>query len=169
MKFLSLFQVVADVLILALVLFYFFKRKEDRKRDKIMEDRAKEMLLLNKSMDTLIKEAQKVTESLMNALDSKQSGVKEILDGLEAKKEEVLKLLAEPIMLKEPPEEELIEIDDELDEQVELDEPDEKKEEVEDKYAEAARLAEEGYSPDEIASQVNLSRGEVELILDLKK
>lgn len=157
-KIFPLIQVVADFLILALLLFYFFKRKEDRQRDKILEVRAKEMLLLNKSMDSLIKDAQKVTEDWISAMESKQSQMKSLLNDLEAKKEQVLKALSEkppaPAPQKENPEKPATLAEEEKEE---------------DKYAEAARLAEEGYPPDEIARKVNLSRGEVELILDLKK
>lgn len=158
-KIFPLIQVVADFLILALLLFYFFKRKEDQQRDKILEVRAKEMLLLNKSMDSLIKDAQKVTEDWINAMESKQSQMKSLLNDLEAKKEQVLKALSEkppaaPAPQKENAEKPAV--------------PAGEEKEV-DKYAEAVRLAEEGYPPDEIARKVNLSRGEVELILDLKK
>lgn len=159
-KIFPLIQVVADFLILALLLFYFFKRKEDRQRDKILEVRAKEMLLLNKSMDSLIKDAQKVTEDWINAMESKQSQMKGLLNDLEAKKEQVLKALSEKPPAAPAPQKENVE---------KAAVPVEEEKEEEDKYAEAARLAEEGYPPDEIARKVNLSRGEVELILDLKK
>ncbi len=157
MQFLSIFQVVADVLILVLILFYFYKRKEDRMRDKILEVRAREMLVLNKTMDALIKEAQKTTENLVGTMESGQSDMKKLMDDIEEKKEGILQLLSEQIQPDEP------EIEGEVKEIVVADEREE------DKYAEAARLAEEGLPPDEIARLVNLSRGEVELILDLKK
>lgn len=164
MKFLPIIQVVADVLILALILFYFFKRQEDRKRDKVIEIRAKEMLMLNKTMDALIKEAQKVTEDLMGALESKQATAKKLLLELEGRKEEVTKLLSEPLPQRPQPAAEAAAL---ATPPTPSSNPEVKEEE--DKYAEAARLAEEGVSPEEIARIVNLPRGEVELILDLKK
>lgn len=162
MKYINVFQVVADVLILALILFYFFKRKEDRKRDKIIEVRAKEMLLLNKSMGNLIQEAKKVTEDLIGKIDSKQSDVENFLREIEKKQEEVVKAKPEEPVAVEPESEPEIEDSPPAVEE-------EKEAEEEDKYAEAARLAEEGVPPDEIARRVNLPKGEVELILDLKK
>jgi hypothetical protein len=161
-KIFPIIQVVADFLILALLLYYFIKRKEDRQRDRILEVRAKEMLNLNRSMDSLIKDAQRVTEEWINSTESKQSEMKSLLKALDEKKEQVLKALAEqPRDLPVPA--------PKVEEMEKADNVPHIEEQEEDKYTQAARLAEEGYPPDEIARMVNLSRGEVELILDLKK
>lgn len=162
-KIFPIIQVVADFLILVLLLYYFIKRKEDRQRDKILEVRAKEMLNLNRSMDSLIKDAQRVTEEWIASMESKQSEMKSLLKDLEEKKEQVLKALAEQPVALPPP------VAPKAEEAEKVDSAPPVEEQEEDKYTQAARLAEEGYPPDEIARMVNLSRGEVELILDLKK
>lgn len=117
---------------------------EDKKRWTLLNTLNKQTRAANSAIEKLSAEKEKgikCSEELAKGLDSRKAELEGYLERIDS----LLKTLEETV-----PDAEVI--------------PDES-----DKYREASRLAEEGHSLDEIVERVGLPKGEVQLIVGLKK
>ena len=150
-------QTIVDFLILLVVLLYILERKNRQKEGQNIKLRKKETQELVQSLDRLITESERASIDISDKALLSQQKITELLDRLEVKQKELQGEEKKAALLLE-----------EIKNQLEADEG--KKESVlseEDKYSEAAKLAKNGLNSEEISRQLDLPKGEVELILDL--
>ena len=150
-------QTIVDFLILLVVLLYILERKNRQKEGQNIKLRKKETQELVQSLDRLITESERASIDISDKALLSQKKITELLDRLEVKQKELQEEEKKAALLLE-----------EIKNQLEADEG--KKESVlseEDKYSEAAKLAKNGLNSEEISRQLDLPKGEVELILDL--
>ena len=150
-------QTIVDFLILLVVLLYILERKNRQKEGQNIKLRKKETQELVQSLDRLITESERASIDISDKALLSQKKITELLDQLEVKQKELQEEEKKAALLLE-----------EIKNQLEADEG--KKESVlseEDKYSEAAKLAKNGLNSEEISRQLDLPKGEVELILDL--
>lgn len=135
--------VVADLAVCAVVLVYFFwgRRQEQRPAD---------MASLRKLIDSLralVKESDRASKDLLDALNERHRRTEELFRQMDTREKRMAGAIREA---------ERIEIELEHSDRTRM-------------YGEVSRLAERGLSEDEIARRVKLPRGEIELILGLKR
>ena len=150
-------QTIVDFLILLVVLLYILERKNRQKEGQNITLKKKETQELVQSLDRLITESERASIDISDKALLSQKKITELLDRLEVKQKELQEEEKKAALLLE-----------EIKNQLEADEG--KKESVlseEDKYSEAAKLAKNGLNSEEISRQLDLPKGEVELILDL--
>ena len=150
-------QTIVDFLILLVVLLYILERKNRQKEGQNIKLRKKETQELVQSLDRLITESERASIDISDKALLSQKKITELLDRLEVKQKELQEEEKKAALLLE-----------EIKNQLEADEG--KKESVlseEDKYSKAAKLAKNGLNSEEISRQLDLPKGEVELILDL--
>lgn len=145
-------QAVVDILILVVILYYLFERKNRKKEEQNAEQRKNELKEVAESLDHLIEESGRASVNISDKALEAERKARELIDQLEQKQEELQKEAEKTEAL-------IIKLKDQQ-------EPAPQKE-APDKYKEAARLAKTGLNVKEISKQLDLPRGEVELILDL--
>lgn len=150
-------QTIVDFLILIVVLFYVFERKKRQKEEQNIQLKKEEIQELIGSLDRLITESERSSINISDKALLCQQQTRELIDQLETKKKELREesKKAESLLekIKTPPK-----IDPEKKEPLPT---------QEDKYSEAAKLAKRGFNAEDISKQLDLPKGEVELILDL--
>lgn len=151
-------QAIVDLLILIAILFYIFDLKNRKKEEKLNVNlKKKETQELIQSLDRLITESERASIGISDKALLSQKRIQELLDQLETKQKELQEEAKKAESLIEKIRNQL-ETDSNKNEPV----PSE-----EDKYSEAAKLAKSGLKAEEICRQLDLPKGEVELILDL--
>ncbi len=151
-------QAVVDLLILIAILFYIFDLKNRKKKEKLNVNlKKKETQELAQSLDRLITESERTSIDIADKALLSRKNIQELLDQLEIKKKELQEEAKRAESLIEQIKNQL-EIDSNKNESI----PSE-----EDKYSEAAKLAKTGLNAEEISRQLDLPKGEVELVLNL--
>tara|TARA_B100000315_G_scaffold133784_1_gene123264 strand:- start:11305 stop:11817 length:513 start_codon:yes stop_codon:yes gene_type:complete len=151
-------QAVVDILILVAILFYIFDLKNKKKKEKLNVNlKKKETLELVQSLDRLITESERASIDISDKALLSQKKIQELLDQLEIKKKELQEEAKNAEALIEQIQNQL-ETNSNQNESI----PSEG-----DKYSEAAKLAKTGLNAEEISRQLDLPKGEVELILNL--
>lgn len=150
-------QTIVDFLILVAVLLYVFDRRKRQEGEQNIELKKSETQELIKALDRLITESERSSINISDKALLGQKKSQELLDQLEIKNkilqkevkkaESVLEKLREPLETKSEKNEPA---------------PPEK-----DKYSEAVKLAKNGLNAEEISKQLDLPKGEVELVIDL--
>lgn len=135
--------IVADLVVCALILIYLFR---DRRRNgnPVDTDRLKSLI---DSLSVLIKESDRASRNLLDAINDRHRRTAELLEEMDAKEgrlKEAIRKTDELLPKAEDPG-------------------------LTDKYAEVTRLADQGMKAEKISKQVKLPKGEIELILGLKR
>ena len=151
-------QTIVDFLILLVILLYILERKNRQKEGQNIKLRKKETQELVQSLDRLITESERASIDISDKALLSQKKITELLDQLEVKQKELQEEEKKVALLLEEIKKNQLEADEGKKESV-LSE--------EDKYSEAAKLAKNGLNSEEISRQLDLPKGEVELILDL--
>ncbi len=140
----SLFLLIlADLVVCGLILVYLFRDRRHKGKP-VDTDELKSLI---ESLSGLIKESDRASRELLDALNQRHRKTAELLEEVEAKEGELKKVVrnTEQILSKTGDAE------------------------VVDPYAEVSRLADLGMRVEEIAKRVNLPKGEIELVLGLKR
>ena len=135
--------IVADLAVCAVVVFYFFGRRPQVQRP---VDIGRVSSLID-SLSELVKESEKASRSLLDALNERHRRTEELFGQLDARERRMTEAIQQA--------ERVVQKSERLD--------------VTRKYKEVSRLADLGVSAEEIASRVKLPKGEIELILGLKR
>lgn len=150
-------QTIIDFLILIAVFLYIIERKNKKKEELGDELRKNELKVLTKSLDRLITESERASINISDKALQSQSRIKALLGQIEKKQEEMQKEVKNA-------EEVLDKIKNQLETTSNKKNPFQSNK---NKYSEAAKLAKTGLNVEEISKQLDLPKGEVELILDL--
>lgn len=150
-------QAIIDFLILIAVFLYIIERKNKKKEELGDELRKNELEVLTKSLDRLITESERASINISDKALQSQSRIKTLLDQIEKKQEEIQQEVKNA-------EEVLDKIKNQLETTSNKKNPFQSNK---NKYSEAAKLAKTGLNVEEISKQLDLPKGEVELILDL--
>lgn len=140
-------QAVVDFLILIAIIFYIYERKNRKKEEQNADRRKEELKALIKSLEQLIKESERSSADIFNQAFQSQKKSRELLDQLGKKQIEIQNEIRKSESALEKVKNQTLTEDD--------------------KYSEAAKLAKTGLNIEEISKQLDLPKGEVELILDL--
>jgi len=155
MEFWIFFQIAVDIILLVIIFFYFIRdrKKQTTPFQEIDEDRVRALL---DSFNQMMQESKSILDEIYEGLDKEKNSLQQMEERLEFKKGEMGKSIEAAdrflIRLQEITDKDII-----------------KSETGHDKYEQAIKLAREGLNDDEIAEAVELPKGEVELILNLKK
>jgi hypothetical protein len=135
--------VVADLAVCAVVLLYVIwgRGRQSRPVDTL---RLRELV---DSLSDLVKESDRASRNLLDALNERHRRTEELFRELDTREKRMMGAIreAESIIVKP--------------ENTDMDE----------KYSKVSRLADRGLDADEIAERVDLPRGEIDLILGLKR
>lgn len=150
-------QSVIDFLILIAVFLYIIERKNKKKEELSDELRKNELKSLTKSLDQLITESERSSINISDKALQSQNTIQAFLDQIGKKQDEIQKEVknAEEVLGK---------IKSQLETTSNTKNPFQSNK---DKYLEAAKLARNGLNVEEISKQLDLPKGEVELIFDL--
>ncbi|MDY7033412.1 MAG: DUF2802 domain-containing protein [Thermodesulfobacteriota bacterium] len=156
MGFWVFLQIAIDIVLLVIVCLYVVREKKRRfmySPEEIDEERLK---ALSDSIQQMIKESKRVLHEIQESINKQKDSLNKIIEKLDRKKEEMDRSMeeAEKFLqgLKRITDRDVVTADEE-----------------QDKYQQVLSLSQRGLSIDEIGKRVELPRGEVELILDLKK
>ena len=135
--------IAADLAVCAVVLFYFLRGRREAQRP---IDTAKLGRLVD-SLGHLIKESDRASRNLLDALNERHRRTAELLREMDNREGQIARVIREA--------ERII--------------PGSGDSEKADRYHEVSRLADLGLTTDEIAARVRVPKGEIELILGLKR
>ena len=135
--------IAADLAVCAVVLFYFLRGQREAQRP---VDTARLGKLVD-SLGELIKESDRASKNLLNALNERHRRTAELLREMDNREGQIVRVIREA--------ERII--------------PNSGDSDKADRYREVSRLAELGLTTDEIAARVQVPKGEIELILGLKR
>ncbi|MFH1624661.1 MAG: DUF2802 domain-containing protein [Pseudomonadota bacterium] len=156
MEFWVFLQIGLDVILLSIICFYLVRDRKKHISPPLEEISEERLQLLSNSFNQMLEESRRVLDDLCERIDSEKRSLQQVLEKLESKKGEI------DTSIKEA-ERSLTRLGRIIEGNLAEDEINH------DKYQRASKLAREGLSADEIAERVKLPKGEVELILDLKK
>jgi hypothetical protein len=135
--------IAADLAVCGVVIFYLFS---GRRQDPRPVDTARLRTLMD-SLGALVKDSERASRSLLDALNERHNRTEELFSEMDTREKRLAKVIrqAQGIALR-----------------------------AEDSdragaYSEVSRLADLGLNADEIAGRVRLPKGEIELVLGLKK
>lgn len=135
--------IVADLAVCAVVLLYLFwgDRRPERQVD------MGRLRRLVDSLSALVKESDRASKSLLDALNERHRRTEELFEQLDKREKRMAEAIreAERTILKE------------------------ENSDISGKYGEVSRLADLGLGAGEIAARVELPKGEIDLILGLKR
>ena len=135
--------IVADLAVCAVVLLYFFwnRRQEESPVDAV---RLKKLV---DSLGQLVKESDRASRNLLDALNERHRRTEELLRQMDVREKRITETIRgdERTILRSD------------------------SSDTASKYKEVSRLADMGLDADEIAKRVKLPKGEIELILGLKR
>lgn len=135
--------IAADLAVCSLVVFYFlWGRRQDQK----FVDSARIRKLVD-SLGELVKESDRASRNLLDALNERHRRTEELFREIDTRERRLAKAIREA---------EKMHMESENSEKA-------------GSYSEVSRLAELGLDADEIAGRVRLPKGEIELILGLKR
>jgi hypothetical protein len=135
--------IAADLAVCSLVVFYFlWGRRQDQK----FVDSARIRKLVD-SLGELVKESDRASRNLLDALNERHRRTEELFREIDTRERRLAKAIREA---------ERMHMESENSEKA-------------GSYSEVSRLAELGLNADEIAGRVRLPKGEIELILGLKR
>ena len=156
MGFWVFLQIAIDIVLLVIVCLYVVRERKRRfmySPEEIDEERLK---ALSDSIQQMIQESKRVLHEIQESINKQKDSLNKIVEKLDRKKEEMDRSMekAEKFLhgLKGITDRDVVTADAE-----------------QDKYQQVLSLSQKGLSIDEIGKRVELPRGEVELILDLKK
>ncbi len=135
--------ILADLAVCGLILVYLFQDRR-KKRNSVETDELKSLI---NSLSTLIEESDRASRELISALNQRHRRTAELLEEMDTKEGRLKKAVqkTEQILSEKGGAEGT------------------------DAYAEASRLADLGLKIEEIAKRVRLPKGEIEVVLGLKR
>jgi len=135
--------IVADLAVCAVVVLYFFR---GRSQDQRPVDTVRVRKLVD-SLSELVKESERASRNLLDALNERHRRTEELFRQLDTREKRMAEAIrkVDSVVLKS------------------------ESHELTEKYKEVSRLADHGLSADEIGGRVKLPKGEIELILGLKR
>ncbi len=135
--------ILADLAVCGLILVYLFQDRR-QKRNSVETDELKSLI---NSLSTLIEESDRASRELISALNQRHRRTAELLEEMDTKEGRLKKAVqkTEQILSEKGGAEGT------------------------DAYAEASRLADLGLKIEEIAKRVRLPKGEIEVVLGLKR
>jgi hypothetical protein len=142
-NFLITVLIAADLAVCCLVVFYFLS---GRRQDQKFVDSARIRKLVD-SLGELVKESDRASRNLLDALNERHRRTEELFREIDTRERRLAKAIREA---------EKMHMESENSEKA-------------GSYSEVSRLAELGLDADEIAGRVRLPKGEIELILGLKR
>ncbi len=131
-----------DLVVCGLVLAYLLRARHDEKR--LDPNRVRQMI---DSLSELIRTSERASKDFLDELNERQRGTRELLDRMEVSEKRVTEVIrhAEKLLMKPRSPGPAL------------------------GYEEVSRLADMGLSTEEISERVKLPKGEIELVLGLKR
>ena len=155
MDFWSFLQIVIDIILLVIIYFYLIRDKNRRITPRFEELNEERFNLLSDAISQISHESKKALDDMRKDLDKEKRSLQQVLRKSEAKREELNRSIQEA--------------NQSLSGFIKLISGNHKNSDMDnDKYAQAMKLADKGFSADEIAKKIQLPTGEVELLLGLK-
>jgi hypothetical protein len=135
--------IVADLAVCLVVILYFFRGRGGEEKS---IDTAKLKGLVH-TLSDLVRESDRASRNLLDALNERHRKTEQLFREMDLKERQMTQTIREAECVTKKP--------DDLDRTTE--------------YGEVSRLADLGLTADEIATRLKLPRGEIELVLGLKR
>lgn len=142
MEFWIFLQIAIDIILLFIIYFYLIRDRNRLGGEPSGEMNEEKLEALSDSLGQMISESKRVLGEMFEKLESKEGQIDRLIEEGDELVSKLQKTISETLP---------------------------KSEESHDKYQQALKLANDGLSADEISERVKLSKGEVGLILDLRK
>ena len=149
-------QIAIDIILLVMIFVYLVRDRKRKPAPSFEEVNEEKLNVLSDSINQMIKESKRILNEMHERIEEQKRSLERMTEKLDRKKEEIdlsMKKVDGSLHRLKKDSDETFLTDDEN----------------HDKYQQVISLARKGLTVEEIEKRVQLPRGEVELILDLKK